>query len=186
MDFCSEQVAGWHQRWENAKHDENPLATELSTWLVANLPTSPEATLLHNDWRLDNMAVNPEDPGDCTAVYDWDMTTRGDPLADLGTLMATWFEEGEAPESLAMMPTTSEGWLNRDDACRLYGEMTAADLGSLNWYLTFGAWKLAVVLQQIFIRWHRGQTQDERFADLDKGAALLLELAADRRGLDGP
>lgn len=179
--FLQRQVEGWSKRWEQAKHEENPLAEELAVWLSDNLPESPSPTLLHNDWRLDNMAVREDDPGSCTAVYDWDMATRGDPFADLGTLMGSWFDPSEAPEELQMMPTTAPGWMPRDEAVGRYGQSSGRDLRDVDWYLVFGSWKLAVILQQIYIRWLRGQTQDERFRNLDEGARLLFELANERR-----
>jgi aminoglycoside phosphotransferase (APT) family kinase protein len=174
-------VAGWARRWDAAKHEEVPLADEVAGWLQDRIPRDAEPTLLHNDWRLDNMAVSESDPGICTAVYDWDMATRGDPLADLGTLMGSWFDPGEAPDGLGMMPTTTAGWMRRNAAVERYGASTGRDLSQVDWYLVFGAWKLAVILQQIHIRWRRGQTQDERFASLGEGAVRLLELAAARR-----
>ncbi|MFP3882100.1 MAG: phosphotransferase family protein [Actinomycetota bacterium] len=179
--FLQRQVKGWRERWENAKHEENPLADDLGRWLADELPPESPPTLLHNDWRLDNMAVAPDDPGRCVAVYDWDMATRGDPLADLGTLMASWFDPGEAPSELSMMPTQSPGWIDRDAAVSRYAEKSGRDLASVDWHLVFGAWKLAVILQQIYIRWLRGQTEDERFATLDEGARHLFRLAAERR-----
>lgn len=179
--FLGRQVEGWRRRWSRAKHEEFPLADEIGGWLASNVPESKEVTLLHNDWRLDNMAVSPDDPGVCTAVYDWDMATRGDPLADLGTLMGSWFDPDEAPEKLRMMPTTADGWLSRDEAVRRYGRISGRDLRDVAWYLVFGSWKLGVILQQIYIRWSRGQTEDERFRDLDQGARILFQLAADRK-----
>jgi aminoglycoside phosphotransferase (APT) family kinase protein len=179
--FLQRQVEGWTRRWGKAKHEENPLAEEVGAWLAAELPPESQATLLHNDWRLDNMAVSPDDPGTCVAVYDWDMATRGDPLADLGTLMGSWFDPGEAPGELSMMPTQSPGWMDRASAVDRYTKKAGADPSRIEWYLVFGAWKLAIILQQIYIRWLRGQTQDERFARLDEGARHLFRLAAARR-----
>ncbi len=179
--FLGRQVEGWAKRWRAARHEDNAVAEEVGSWLSAHLPVSSHPTLLHNDWRLDNMAVDETDPGVCTAVYDWDMATRGDPLADLGTLMGSWFDPGEAPEGLRMMPTAAPGWMPREEAVARYGERSGRDLSGVDWYLVFGSWKLGVILQQIYIRWLRGQTQDERFSDLDEGARLLFELAAERR-----
>ena len=179
--FLERQVTGWSTRWTKAKHEEVPLAEELGEWLLTELPSTARTSLLHNDWRLDNMAVDPQDPGRCVAVYDWDMTTRGDPLADLGTLMGSWFDPGEAPEGLGMMPTTAPGWISRNTAVQRYVEAAGADPADIEWYLVFGAWKLAIVLQQIYIRWLRGQTQDQRFAGLDAGVRHLFELASTRR-----
>lgn len=179
--YLERQVTGWTRRWDNARFAEVPVADEVAAWLAEQLPTSPPPTLVHNDWRLDNMAVSPDDPGVCVAVYDWDMCTRGDPLTDLGTLMGTWFDPGEAPEGLSMMPTTAPGWLGRDAAVERYARLAGNEMESVDWYLTFGAWKMAVILAQIHIRWLRGQTKDDRFATLGQGAKHLFELAATRR-----
>jgi aminoglycoside phosphotransferase (APT) family kinase protein len=179
--FLGRQVEGWRGRWEKAKHEDNPLAHEVGQWLADHMPPESAPTLLHNDWRLDNMAVAADDPGRCVAVYDWDMTTRGDPLADLGTLMGSWFDPGEAPGELSMMPTQAPGWLDRRSAVSRYAEKSSRDITHVDWHLVFGAWKLAIILQQIFIRWKRGQTQDDRFSTLDEGARHLFRLAAARR-----
>ncbi|MBA3361816.1 MAG: phosphotransferase family protein [Acidimicrobiia bacterium] len=179
--FLGRQVEGWITRWEAAQHEPNPLADDLADWIRTRLPKSPAPTIIHNDWRLDNMAVDPVDPGRCTAVYDWDMCTRGDPLADLGTVMGVWYEADEMPATLNPMPTSVPGFMSRAEAIERYAEKSGADLRDFNWYLVFGTWKLGVVLQQIFIRWHRGQTHDERFASMGAGAHRLFELAAARR-----
>ncbi|MDP9493803.1 MAG: phosphotransferase family protein [Actinomycetota bacterium] len=180
--FLRRQVEGWAERWNQAKDGADSTSEEVARWLEANLPVSEEITLLHNDWRLDNMAVAPDDPGVCIAVYDWDMATRGDPLADLGTLMASWYDPGEERAALNPMPTYSPGWLERRAAVARYGEMSARDLSGVDWYIVFGTWKLGVVLQQIYIRWVRGQTQDSRFSVLGEGARTLFRVAAKRRG----
>ena len=179
--FLARQVDGWRGRWAKAKHEDNPLADEVGQWLADNMPPESTPTLLHNDWRLDNMAVAADDPGRCVAVYDWDMTTRGDPLADVGTLMGSWFDPGEAPGELSMMPTQAPGWLDRTSAVSRYADKSGRDITHVDWHLVFGAWKLAIILQQIFIRWKRGQTQDDRFSTLDEGARHLFRLAAARR-----
>lgn len=179
--FLQRQVDGWSKRWEAARDQPNDAADEVGRWLRDRIPESPPPTLIHNDWRLDNMAVSPDDPGTCAAVYDWDMATRGDPLADLGTLMATWYDPGEAPSSLNPMPTSSPGWMRRADALERYATRSGRDLSNAEWYVVFGTWKLGVILQQIYIRWLRGQTSDERFEVLGEGAIRLFELSASRR-----
>lgn len=179
--YLDRQIDGWSRRWESARFEKIPVADEVARWLADQMPASPAPTLIHNDWRLDNMAVSRDDPGVCVAVFDWDMCTRGDPLTDLGTLMGTWFNPGEAPPELSMMPTTASGWMGRDAAVERYARLTGDDLGSVRWYLVFGAWKMGVILAQIHIRWLRGQTKDDRFATLGEGAKHLFELAAARR-----
>jgi aminoglycoside phosphotransferase (APT) family kinase protein len=178
--FLDRQVDGWRDRWRHARHEDNPTAERVADWIVNHKPSQQTPTLVHNDWRLDNMAVAGDDPGKCVAVFDWDMCTRGDPLADVGTLMAVWYDEGEIPATLNPMPTSAPGFMNRAEAVERYGVRTGRDLRGFGWYLVFGTWKLAIVLQQIFIRWQRGQTRDERFAEMGDGAARLFDLAAER------
>jgi aminoglycoside phosphotransferase (APT) family kinase protein len=179
--FLRRQVEGWSGRWERARTEENPLADELVKWLLASLPASPAPTLLHNDWRLDNMAVAEDDPGRCVAVYDWDMATRGDPLADLGTVLSVWHDPDEAPGFPSAMPVHLPGFLERHAAARRYGERRGCDLSGLDYYVVFGTFKMAVVLQQIYFRYQRGQTRDERFAGMGEGAQALFRLADARR-----
>jgi aminoglycoside phosphotransferase (APT) family kinase protein len=179
--FLERQVTGWTNRWERSKVEPFALADELQRWLLDNLPASPAPTLLHNDWRLDNMAVAADDPGRCVAVYDWDMCTRGDPLCDLGTVLAVWYDADEVPASLNPMPTLAPGFLRREEAAKRYGERSGRDLSQLAYYLVFGTFKMAVVLQQIFFRFHQGQTQDQRFAGMGEGAKALFRLADARR-----
>lgn len=180
--FLERQVNGWLQRWERARHADNPLAEEVGSWLARTLPESPSPTLLHNDWRLDNMAVAPDDPSTCVAVYDWDMATRGDPLCDLGTLLGSWHDPDEMDERAhSLMPVTVPGWLPRAEAIARYGDVSGRDVSDVDWYVVFGTWKLGVVLEQIYIRYLRGQTSDQRFASMGMGAAKLFELASSRR-----
>lgn len=180
--FLQRQIEGWWKRWERARHHENHLADEIGEWLVRSLPESPPATLLHNDWRLDNMAVSAEDPGVCVAVYDWDMATRGDPLCDLGTLLGSWHDPTEMDDDThSLMPVTAPGWMTRSEAIARYAELSERDVSTMTWYVVFGTWKLAVILQQIYIRYLRGQTTDSRFATMGDFANRLFELAAHRR-----
>ena len=179
--FLARQVKGWTDRFERAKTSEQPVAQEISSWLLANLPESPPATLVHNDWKLDNMAVAADDPGRCVAVYDWDMCTIGDPLCDLGTLLGLWSNTGEGLAGSNPMPTQTPGFLSREEAAARYAERSGRDVSRLPYYVVFGTFKMGVVLQQIYFRFHRGQTQDTRFAGMGKLAEGLFQLAADRR-----
>src|SRR5262245_10406527 len=165
--FLERQVRGWRERWERARTHALPIADEVARWLETARPEpAPAPVLVHNDWRLDNLAVAPEDPGRCVAVYDWDMCTQGDPLCDLGTLFAMWTDPGEPPAGMDPMPTRVAGFLRRAEAARRYAEASRRPLDALDYYLVFGTFKMAVVLQQIFVRWERGQTRDVRFASL--------------------
>ena len=179
--FLRRQVRGWADRFERSKTQEVPIAAEVVRWLEATLPESPPPTLVHNDWKLDNMAVAADDPGRCVAVYDWDMCTLGDPLCDLGTLLSMWTDRGEPPAGTNPMPSQSEGFLGREAAARRYAERSGRPLDALAYYVVFGTFKMGVVLQQIFFRYQRGQTQDRRFAGMGEAAANLFRLAGERR-----
>ena len=176
--FLRRQVEGWASRFERSKTSEIAIANELRDWLLDCLPTSPDATLLHNDWKLDNMAVAVDDPGRCVAVYDWDMCTRGDPLCDLGSLMTSWHD---TEDTVLAMPTTSVGFLRRAEGIARYGELSGRSLDEIAYYLVFGTFKNAVVLQQIYHRYAQGQTRDERFAGMGQGAVDLFQRAAHLR-----
>jgi aminoglycoside phosphotransferase (APT) family kinase protein len=180
--FLERQVRGWTERWERARVRDLPIAEEVAGWLLANLPAATRSTLLHNDWKLDNMALAPDDPGRCAAVYDWDMCTLGDPLADVGTLLALWSNPGEPFAASNPMPTQVAGFMTREQAAARYAERSGGDVASLAYYVCFGTFKMAVVLQQIYVRYHRGQTRDERFKGLGDAAEALFRLAAERRG----
>ena len=173
--FLRRQVEGWANRFERSKTREIEIANELHEWLIDNLPASLAPTLLHNDWKLDNMAMAADDPGRCVAVYDWDMCTRGDPLCDLASLMTSWRDE---EETVLAMPTTSPGFLRRAEAIARYGERSGRSLADISYYLVFGVFKNAVVLQQIYYRYAQGQTVDERFAGMGEGAVELFQRAA--------
>jgi aminoglycoside phosphotransferase (APT) family kinase protein len=179
--FLERQVNGWAGRYERAKTGEGAIASEVASWLTRNLPDSPPASLVHNDWKLDNMAIDETDPARCVAVYDWDMCTIGDPLCDLGTLLGLWSDRGESMAGSNPMPTQSEGFMSRDEAVAFYADRSGLDSKRVPYYVVFGTFKMAVVLQQIYFRYHNGQTSDERFAGLGKLAEGLFRLAADRR-----
>lgn len=173
--FLLRQIEGWAGRYERAKTKEIELVAELTQWLRDKLPPSPRPALLHNDWRLDNMMVAADDPGRCVAVFDWDMCTLGDPLADLGTLLSAWIEESEMiGQGQVGMPSNTPGFMTRREAVERYGERSGIDVSNVPYYYVFGIYKIAVVLQQIYVRFHRGQTQDKRFESMGQAAELLF------------
>ncbi len=179
--FLDRQIGGWSDRWERSRVDDVPVADEVAQWLRDELPESSTPTLLHNDWRLDNMAVAEDDPGRCAAVFDWDMCTLGDPLCDVGTLLSQWGDPGDPSAAFSPMPSTTPGWLSRAQAAERYAARSGRSLAGFDYYLVFGTFKMAVVLQQIYVRYHRGQTKDDRFAGMGDAAVQLFRLAAARR-----
>ena len=181
--YVERQVHGWNERWERAKDRELPIFDEMYKWLVANLPRAPQHSLVHNDLKFDNIMLDPDDPDHVVAILDWDMTTLGDPLVDLGTLVCYWAEAGDPPARGATNALTAQpGFPKRAEIAQRYAEQRKIDISSLPFYEAFGLWKTAVVLQQIYIRYVRGQTQDERFVYLGQQVPLLIELSAQVAG----
>jgi aminoglycoside phosphotransferase (APT) family kinase protein len=175
--YLQRQVKGWTDRWERARTKDVPAAPVVVGWLGEHMPPSPPPTLVHNDWRLDNMAVAVDDPGRCVAVYDWDMCTVGDPFTDLGTLLSSWIEAGEEYAFLASMPSRVPGFMTRAEAIARYAAESGRDVGRMPYYYVFGLFKMAVVVQQLYYRWHKGQTRDDRMAGGEAAAEGLIDLA---------
>ena len=165
--FVRRQVDGWYDRWQRAKTRDIAAMDELCVWLGERIPRSDAIAVLHNDWKLDNAMYDAADPGRLVAVFDWDMTTLGDPLVDLGTLLGYW---GEANDTVlrgtGSIVTTLPGFPTRKELVERYARRSGRDLSSLAFYEVFALFKTAVVLEQIYVRYVRGQTKDERFAML--------------------
>ena len=175
--YLRRQVKGWSDRWNRAKTKELRSADEVVRWLADHEPPAPRPTLVHNDWRLDNMAVDAADPGRCVAVYDWDMCTVGDPFTDVGTLLSSWYEPGEPYDFLSPMPSRVPGFLTRAEAIERYGTRSGRDVSVMPYYYVFGLFKMAGIVQQLYFRWHQGQTQDARMAGGEAVAEGLIDLA---------
>ena len=175
--FLERQVRGWFDRWNRAKTEENARMDQLIHWLTERLPVSPAPPLVHNDFKLDNLMLSLDDPGRVEAVLDWEMATVGDPLVDLGLILCYWSMPSDPGGTKASL-TTGPGWYTRQELVTRYAEKTGRDLSLLNYYEVFALFKLAVVLQQIYVRFHRGQTQDERFRHFDRRVHNLIEQAA--------
>jgi aminoglycoside phosphotransferase (APT) family kinase protein len=174
--YLDRQLEGWTRRWHAARDHEDPMMDRLVAWLSSTRPISRQATLLHNDFKLDNILLDPADPARPVAVLDWDMSTIGDPLFDLGSLLTYWAQPDDDPIWIeaSAMPTWRPGFPSRREAIDRYAAITGFDLAPMNWHLVFGAFKLAVVIQQIYIRFARGQTKDQRFARFDRRVAALI------------
>jgi aminoglycoside phosphotransferase (APT) family kinase protein len=175
--FVERQVRGWKGRWDRAKDIEIPLFDELYERLLRALPASGKPSLVHNDLKLDNTIVDPDNPDHVISILDWDMTTLGDPLIDLGTLLGYWSEPEDPPERGTAVVTSQPGFPTRQQIAERYARRRGLDLATIAWYEAFALWKTAVVLQQIYIRFVRGQTQDERFKVLGDRVRMLIEIA---------
>ena len=163
--FVPRQLDGWSQRWELAKTEDLAEMEELSGALRDDIPAPQAATLLHNDFKLDNTMVDYD--GRVEAVFDWDMSTLGDPLVDLGTALAYWAHPDDATYLIfGDNAVTLAPYLTRDEVTARYAAGTGFDVSRVDWYLALAYFRITVIIQQIYVRWVRGQTQDERFAAL--------------------
>lgn len=164
--YVRRQIEGWTKRWQDARTDEVPEMESVGRWLAERMPAESDAAIIHNDYKLDNMLLDPEDPSRITGVLDWEMATIGDPLMDLGTALSYWAQADDPPEFLAcaISPTASPGFFTRREVVERYGEVSGRVMGDPSYYYVYGLFKLAVILQQIYYRYVHGLTRDERFA----------------------
>ena len=168
--FLERQVKGWIGRYDDAKTEEIEGVEPLTEWIAEDIPESPPPTIVHNDFKLNNLVLNPDDLTEVRAVLDWEMTTIGDPLFDLAVSLSYWVEPDDSQELKKVLPTVTDtpGFMTRKEFIDYYAEKSGRDLSDMHWYMVFGYFKLAVILQQIYARWHRGQTKDERFANFNE------------------
>jgi aminoglycoside phosphotransferase (APT) family kinase protein len=174
--FLERQVRGWIGRYEGARTDALEEVGPLTRWLAGNIPESPEPAIIHNDYKLNNLILNPDDLTDVRAVLDWEMATVGDPLFDLAVSMSYWTEPTDPEELKEVMPTVTStpGFMSREEFMERYAKKSGRDLSDMHWYMVFGYFKLAVILQQIYARWRKGQTRDARFSDFDERVRILI------------
>ena len=174
--YLIRQVNGWIKRFHKSKTNDIPAMDSLERWLLDNIPTSLSPTIVHNDFKLNNLMLDANDPGKVVGVFDWELSTIGDPLTDLGTTLAYWTEPDDKETGLTSV-TTNTGFFTRKEMLELYAEKSGRDITNIDYYLTFAFYKIAVILQQIYYRWKNGEVNDQRFGKLDTGIKNLLEQA---------
>jgi aminoglycoside phosphotransferase (APT) family kinase protein len=178
IGFVTRQLRGWAERWQRSKTGELSEMEEVIRWLEARVPAEDEsntsqATIVHNDFKLDNLMLDEDEPSRVVAVLDWEMCTVGDALIDVGLLLSYWTMHGGDKDSPLRAITNGPGWLTREEIIERYARATGRDLSQIVFYETFARFKVAVVIQQIYFRYVKGQTQDERFRNFDR---LVREL----------
>lgn len=178
--YVTRQVEGWTKRYFNAKTDEHAELETAIEWLNANIPESPGASLVHNDYKFDNVMLNPDDLTEIIAVLDWEMTTVGEPLMDLGSSLAYWMsrEAGEEMLSMPFNPRVLMENISRRELMEMYEQMSGKRVSDMLFYYVFGTFKLAVIAQQIYFRFVKGFTQDKRFATFNHFVNSLGKIAA--------
>lgn len=179
--FLTRQVDGWVQRYYRARTDELKAVDRVIGWLKERVPPSPPPTPIHNDFKLNNMVMDPAVPERIRAVVDWEMATIGDPLFDLGVALGYWIEPQDQPELRDVLPTvtTGPGFFSRREVVERYARLSGRNVDNLHFYLVLAYFKLAVILQQIYVRWKRGQTTDARFGGFGRRVRFLIEYAAE-------
>jgi aminoglycoside phosphotransferase (APT) family kinase protein len=164
--YIRRQVEGWTERWRASMTDEIREMDEAAAWLAAHLPAEAAPAVIHNDFKYDNLALDPADLTRVRAVLDWEMATLGDPLMDLGTTLAYWAEAADPPELKMFGVTHLPGNLDRRGVVERYAERTGRDLSGIAFHHACGLFKVAVIAQQIYARYRAGKTKDPRFAGL--------------------
>jgi aminoglycoside phosphotransferase (APT) family kinase protein len=179
--FARRQVEGWTKRWHDAKTEEVPDADAAARWLSERIPEHTGEAFVHNDYKFDNLVLSEKDPSRIVGVLDWELSTAGDPLMDLGTALGYWVEEGdtEPQKAFAFGPTFLPGCFTRAQLVEEYGRVTGRDVSGILFYSVFGLFKIAVIAQQIYKRYVQGLTHDERFAALGMGVQLLSRAAVE-------
>jgi aminoglycoside phosphotransferase (APT) family kinase protein len=174
--YLERQVKGWIERYHNSKTHDLPEVDRISPWLAERMPVSHDTALIHNDYKYDNVVLDPEDLTKIVGVLDWEMSTLGDPLTDLGTALAYWTDPQDPDEfqEIRSAPTMLPGTLTRRQLIERYAVATGRDPRDMVFYLAFARFKVAVIIQQIYYRYAQGLTQDERFATLPKRIHALL------------
>ncbi len=183
-DYVARQLHRWQGQWEKSKTRELPAIDAVHERLAARIPEQGPATIVHGDYRLDNMILTPQ--GEVAAVVDWELCTLGDPLADVGLLMVYWPEPGEELVALGQPATLAPGFPKREELKARYAERSGRDLSQLDFFVALGYWKLAIILEGVYARYAAGQ-----YGKVDPGieafARLVERLAeaadeAERRG----
>lgn len=177
--YVRRQVEGWTKRYHGSRTDDIPEVVAVAEWLAEKMPPEADATLIHNDYKYDNIVLDPGDLPRIIGVLDWEMATVGDPLMDLGTTLAYWVTALDEPE-LAMLPfgvTNFPGSWSRERLVDAYAARSGRDVSRVDFYHVFGLFKTAVVAQQIYYRFKSGKTDDPRFQMMILGVNVLSKFA---------
>lgn len=178
--YTKRQVEGWTRRYMKAKTHEYAELEEVAKWLADNVPSDCQASLIHNDFKHDNVVMDPNDITKVKAILDWEMCTIGDPLTDLGTTLTYWPNPEDPPfmKFAAQLPSAISGNPNRQQMVEMYANKSGNSINDIVFYFVYGAFKLAGVVQQIYYRYHHGHTQDKRFQHMNMFAEGLGKMAA--------
>lgn len=174
--YVRRQIEGWERRYKRARTPDVDEFVDVRKWLLDHIPPETgRASILHGDFRIDNMILDRMDPFHVKAVLDWEISALGDPLMDLGNTLAYWTEDTD-PKSMRMLarqPSWAPGMMSRTDIIEYYGKYTGTDMSGFGFYYAYGVWRLAVILQQIYYRFYHGESKNAAFADFAGGVNAL-------------
>jgi aminoglycoside phosphotransferase (APT) family kinase protein len=178
--YVERQIAGWSKRYRRARTPDVPDCEGVMAWLEQNRPSEcGRGCIVHNDFRLDNVVLDPNEPRRIIGVLDWEMATIGDPLMDLGASLAYWVEKSDPPplQAMRMMPTNVDGAPTRQEVVAAYAAESGHEIGDFGFYYCYGLFRLAGIVQQIYYRSYHGQTEDPRFKNLNLWVGVLAKAA---------
>jgi aminoglycoside phosphotransferase (APT) family kinase protein len=174
--YLERQVRGWIERYYGSKTHDYPEVEKITAWMQQHMPSTNSVSLIHNDYKYDNVVLDLTDITKIVGVLDWEMCTVGDSLADLGTALAYWVDATDPDEvqQTRWAPTNDPGSFTRAKVVQYYAQKTGTDASQMAFYLTLGRFKLVVIAQQIYFRYQQGLTRDERFASMPGKIQMLL------------
>ena len=178
--YLERQLRRFMGLWEHNKTRELEVVEELGDWLRENMPESPESTIVHGDYRLGNVMMDDSAPAELVAIFDWELSTIGDPLADVGYLTVTWVEPDDPEDTMFAnlnAVTRRGGFLTREELIARYEERTGRSVSALNWYQALALWKAAVFMEGNYKRFRAGSSDDEYLGLFDRGVPMLAEKA---------
>ena len=178
--YVARQIRGWSERYDKALTPDAPSWEAVKAWLNDKMPADyPTSSIVHNDYRFDNVILDPNNPMQIIGVLDWELTTLGDPLMDLGNSLAYWIEAGDPPpvQLMRRQPSHAPGMLSRQEFVDYYAERSGIRIDNFDFYYTYGLFRLAGIVQQIYYRFFHGQTQDKRFAQFIHMNKLLEHMS---------
>jgi aminoglycoside phosphotransferase (APT) family kinase protein len=187
--YLDRQLRRFNGLWEHNKTRELPVVREVADWLASNKPESPESTIVHGDYRLGNTMVADDPPARLIAIFDWELCTIGDPLADVGYLTVTWVDEDDPQDTMFSALTTvtqREGFPRRDELIELYEQRSGRSVSDLRWYQALALWKAAVFMEGNYKRSLAGTTDDPYLKLFDEGVPRLAQAAQNVTRLPSP
>ena len=177
--YVKRQVEGWIKRYNHSKTDSIENMEFIASWLDENQPVEVQGSIVHNDFKYDNLVLDKDNHSKITAVLDWEMATIGDPFMDLGTTLGYWVDKNDLPELklFQLSATTLDGNPTREGILELYEKESGKNITNPVFYYVFGLFKIAVIAQQIYFRYKKGYTKDRRFSLLNLAVMSLSVMA---------